>query len=171
MVKDFDLVGQIMRYESGELDEDQIIQLFQHLLESGMVTLQGHYGRTAKHMLDAGIIHETLPKEEVRLNPLHQSLVDKLNPRKYGFSPMMAAILGCILEQDWVKPRIHSLTVTSDGYLLGDGSLLDSFSGFMHNLGSLVNETEGLTDDEKGEWRRLWLLHVTDWRTNPRGVI
>jgi len=55
--KKFDLVGSIMEYESGELSDEKTIELFQHLLDSGTVwSLQGHYGRTAMAMLEAGLL-------------------------------------------------------------------------------------------------------------------
>lgn len=45
----------IMAYEAGELDEDQIVAGFQQLIDSGLVwQLQGHYGRAAKALIDAG---------------------------------------------------------------------------------------------------------------------
>lgn len=46
---------QIIAYESGELGEDETIELFQHLIDSGLAwSLQGHYGRTAKEFIDNG---------------------------------------------------------------------------------------------------------------------
>jgi hypothetical protein len=49
------LTEQIILYESGELTESQTIQLFQHLINSGLVySLQGHYGRTAEALIAAG---------------------------------------------------------------------------------------------------------------------
>jgi hypothetical protein len=52
-----DITAQIIRYESGELDEDQAIALFQDLLDTGLVfALQGHYGRTAEALVEAGLI-------------------------------------------------------------------------------------------------------------------
>jgi hypothetical protein len=43
------LTEQLIAYECGNLTEKQTIQLFQHLIDSGVVYfLQGHYGRTAK---------------------------------------------------------------------------------------------------------------------------
>lgn len=54
----FDLVSSIQDYESGSLDEDGTIELFQYLVDTGLAwTLQGSYGRQAERMLDAGLIH------------------------------------------------------------------------------------------------------------------
>lgn len=51
------LTGSIIAYESGELDEDEMIDLFQDLISSGTIYhLQGHYGRTAQSFIDAGLI-------------------------------------------------------------------------------------------------------------------
>ena len=55
--KPYDTVGGIMSYESGEMDDAQVIEFFQHLLDTGIVwSLQGHYGRTAQALIDAGEI-------------------------------------------------------------------------------------------------------------------
>jgi len=51
----YDSVGGIIAYESGELDNDGVIELFQHLVDTGLVwQLQGSYGRTAVALIDAG---------------------------------------------------------------------------------------------------------------------
>ena len=51
-----DTVGLIMAFESGELSEEETLQLFQHLLNTGRVwQLQG-LGRYAKRLLDDGLI-------------------------------------------------------------------------------------------------------------------
>jgi len=56
--KKFDTLNFIMDYESGELGESEMIEGFQHLIDSGMAwTLQGQYGRTAAGLIDAGYCH------------------------------------------------------------------------------------------------------------------
>ena len=50
------LVTRIIAYEEGDLDGEAIVTLFQELIDSGMAwTLQGHYGRTAKTLLETGV--------------------------------------------------------------------------------------------------------------------
>jgi hypothetical protein len=50
-------IDQILAYENGELDPDGVLELFAELIKSGMAwTLQGHYGRTAQSMIEAGHI-------------------------------------------------------------------------------------------------------------------
>ena len=52
-----DQVDTIIAYESGELDKPETIALFQKLVDSGLAwKLQGHYGRTALALLEAGEI-------------------------------------------------------------------------------------------------------------------
>lgn len=52
-----DNISKIIAYEQGELDQDGIIDLFQTLVDSGMVwQLQGSYGRTAQALIEAGYI-------------------------------------------------------------------------------------------------------------------
>lgn len=54
----FNLVGFIMEYEAGELDEATvIIEGFQHLVNTGLAwSLQGSYGRTAVALIEAGLV-------------------------------------------------------------------------------------------------------------------
>ena len=49
-------IDAIIAYENGELEEHEVYELFQRLIDSGMAwRLQGSYGRTARHLIDAGI--------------------------------------------------------------------------------------------------------------------
>jgi hypothetical protein len=49
----------IIAYEQGDLDETEALELFQELVNTGEAwTLQGHYGRTAKALIEAGYIKE-----------------------------------------------------------------------------------------------------------------
>ena len=57
-----DTVSQIMAYESGEMEQSEVVAFFQFLLDSGMIySLQGSYQRTAQQLIDAGLIEQ--PKQ------------------------------------------------------------------------------------------------------------
>ena len=50
-----DQVSKIMAFESGELDFDATVELFQELIDSGLAwQLQGSYGRIAQNLIEAG---------------------------------------------------------------------------------------------------------------------
>jgi hypothetical protein len=52
-------IEKIIDYENGDLDNDATVILFQELIDNGMAwTLQGHYGRTAMELIEAGVCHK-----------------------------------------------------------------------------------------------------------------
>lgn len=57
MADTFDIVGAILSFEMGDLDESEIIELGQQLYDSGLwLQLQGSYGRMVQSMIDQGLI-------------------------------------------------------------------------------------------------------------------
>jgi hypothetical protein len=51
-------LDQVVKYESGELDEPNTITLFQSLIDSGLAwSLPGNYGRTANELITLGVCH------------------------------------------------------------------------------------------------------------------
>jgi hypothetical protein len=53
-----DQVSQIIAYEQGDLEEGEVIDLFQNLINSGLAwQLQGSYGRQAMRLIEAGLCH------------------------------------------------------------------------------------------------------------------
>jgi len=50
-------IEQIIEYENGEMSEEDTIEFFQDLIESGLAwELQGHYGRTANMLIERGLV-------------------------------------------------------------------------------------------------------------------
>jgi hypothetical protein len=48
-------VDDIIAYETGEMDSEQVVDFFQGMIDSGIVwQLQGSYGRTAAQLIDSG---------------------------------------------------------------------------------------------------------------------
>ncbi len=57
-IKTFNIVDFITEYESGQLDENAIIEGFQALIDNGIVwRLQGHYQRTASNLIESGLCY------------------------------------------------------------------------------------------------------------------
>ena len=51
------VVQAITEYENGDLTDDEVVELFQHLVDTGVVwTLQGSYGRMAQYLIDQDLI-------------------------------------------------------------------------------------------------------------------
>jgi len=55
--KVYDRTSAIIAYETGELELDGVVELFQHLVDTGLAwQLQGSYGRTAVALIEAGLV-------------------------------------------------------------------------------------------------------------------
>jgi hypothetical protein len=55
ILKEYDVVGGIMDFESGDLSDFGTLKLFSNLIKSGKINhLQGHYGRTAHALVSDG---------------------------------------------------------------------------------------------------------------------
>ena len=53
------MVDKIVKYESGEMSVEEVVDFFQELINSGLCwQLQGHYGRTARHLIEEGLCNE-----------------------------------------------------------------------------------------------------------------
>ena len=51
-----DFINKIIAYEEGSMDDADVIPFFQELIDSGFAwRLQGHYERTARSLLGAGL--------------------------------------------------------------------------------------------------------------------
>ena len=54
------LTDMIIKYETGKLDDLEVIALFQELIDTGLAwSLQGHYGRMAKVLIEAGYCNQS----------------------------------------------------------------------------------------------------------------
>jgi hypothetical protein len=52
-----DRIDKIIAYEGGDLSDKETIELFSEMIKDGSVwTLQGHYGRTANALIEAGYL-------------------------------------------------------------------------------------------------------------------
>jgi len=98
------------------------------------------------------------------------TLTEKLHPRRFpGMSGKMAAIVGCILRQEWTRPTIAELIITSDGFLLARnrGQVHCGFIGaaadLERNWDNLL-EVAGLTGEERQEAHHRYRRTVRDYR-------
>jgi hypothetical protein len=56
-----ELTEKIVAYEDGALTDEETIELFQRLLETGLVwKLQGSYGRMAEYLIEQDLINVQL---------------------------------------------------------------------------------------------------------------
>jgi hypothetical protein len=62
-----DMLENISSYENGDMSQDEEVVFFQELVDSGMAWhLQGHYGRHAMYLAEAGLVTITEGKNEIK---------------------------------------------------------------------------------------------------------
>lgn len=53
----YNLSESVNRYEAGDMNQEEKIELFQYLVDTGIAwRLQGHYQRTANEMIQKGLV-------------------------------------------------------------------------------------------------------------------
>lgn len=56
-------IDKIIALENGELEDEEVVELIQHMVDSGVVwSMQGSYGRLAADLIDQGLV--TYPQGE-----------------------------------------------------------------------------------------------------------
>jgi hypothetical protein len=101
-------------------------------------------------------------------------LAERINPRRYGFSPKMSALVGAIIGHDYgVRDRkggqLGHLSITSDGYIIAastaheSGAFVGAADDLDENLRKLFHDAK-LTEPERAEFFRRYSANVTDWR-------
>jgi hypothetical protein len=86
------------------------------------------------------------------------TLTDRLHPKRFPrMSGKMAAIVGYILGENWSKPRIAEMVVTSDGWVLarnkghiGFDTIIGTLADLERNWNNLLRAA-GLTSEEQQE--------------------
>ena len=100
------------------------------------------------------------------------SLAQRINPRKFGFSPKLTAIVGAIIRHDYgvvdrKGGKLSGLSITSDGFVIAGSNVHDSgaFLGDYRDLEANLNLWKSeLTSEDRAEFERLYKANVIDWR-------
>ena len=80
-VNESNLLNYIIEYEAGELGDKATLDLFSFLIQSGKAwSLQGHYGRTAKALIESGWIS---PKGIINKSKVKENVLDARYSMKY----------------------------------------------------------------------------------------
>lgn len=101
-----------------------------------------------------------------------EAFAERINPRKFNFSPQLAALVGAIIGHDYgVRDRkggrLTSLHITSDGFVIagstahGSGAFIGSADDLNHNLADFRS---CLSAGDAGEFDALYNNRVTDYR-------
>jgi len=91
-----------------------------------------------------------------------ETLVQKLHHDRFSdISPKMIALVGCVLNQDWTKPKLVALNRSSDNFItameqgdIGFNLFIGSGEDFDTNWHKLL-DAANLTDEERAEAKVL----------------
>lgn len=57
ITREYDYVSALIHFENGELEQEAAVELFQHLVTSGIIRyLQGSYQRAAADLISSGLV-------------------------------------------------------------------------------------------------------------------
>ena len=94
---------------------------------------------------------------------MNEKLIELFHPRRFRTSGLMHAFLQQILGTDWVTPRLGSISITSDGFLICGGNFYGAASDLERNLTGCA-EAAGLDENETAHLFDLYRSAITDWR-------
>lgn len=96
-----------------------------------------------------------------------ETFAERINPRRFNFSPKFVALVGAIIGHDYgVRDRrgnhISSISITSDGYIIGSGN---AFIGSADDLArNLQDFFTVISAGDKEKFTTLYAARVKDWR-------
>lgn len=102
-----------------------------------------------------------------------EEFAERINPRRFGFSPKLVAIVGAIIGHDYgVRDRkggyLTGLSITSDGYVMASSTASDGGGAFLGDANDLDNNLAvwqaDLSMDDSDEFARLYVQNVEDYR-------
>ena len=102
-------------------------------------------------------------------------LIDKINPRRLGYSPMITALVRAIVNYDYGARDAHGgkitgLNISSDGFVIvsttshESGAFIGTASDLECNLLQLLADAD-LSVEEHKEFMELYNLHVISWQS------
>ena len=98
---------------------------------------------------------------------IDHAFADRINPRRFNFSPKFVALVGAIIGYDYgVRDgrdnHISSISITSDGFIIGScNAFLGSADDLARNLQDYFTV---LSKDDKEQFTTLYAARVKDWR-------
>jgi len=168
--KNYDVVSAIIEYEGGSSTDNETLRLFSHLVKTGQAwTLQGHYGRTAKALMDDGYLNKdgSLTKKATDFIELNKDTdgdgvpdkddCDPNDPTKQADSKLFEVKKGVSIQARYEKTRSgfrHLAVLYIDGVEVDNAKATyqnrtwESYE-FESVIMDLVNNTDSLTEKEK----------------------